>query len=120
MNPIITWDLLPKASASQIHPHLHATLTDDIYYGMLEGWYKAADKYFSRWNSNYFKDLLEIHDALGLTVHYKSAAAIATLTPKKDNEVVILAQEPNEDFFKLFYMVTRSKLLHIYKKLTFH
>ena len=31
--PHVFWDTLPRASTSQIHPHLHVTLARDQYYG---------------------------------------------------------------------------------------
>ena len=31
--PHIYWDTLPRASASQVHPHFHVTLARDHYYG---------------------------------------------------------------------------------------
>lgn len=34
--PIITWDLLPHAGASQVHPHLQMLLSPDKYPGKLE------------------------------------------------------------------------------------
>lgn len=34
--PIITWDLLPHAGASQVHPHLQMLLSPDKYPGKME------------------------------------------------------------------------------------
>ena len=32
--PSLLWDILPKASASQIHPHVHMFVSKDFYFGM--------------------------------------------------------------------------------------
>ncbi|CAM4796225.1 unnamed protein product [Rotaria magnacalcarata] len=34
--PTILWDSLPHGGASQVHPHIHATLHSDHYYGSIE------------------------------------------------------------------------------------
>ena len=31
----ILWDLLPKSGASQVHPHIHVTVSDDRYHGKI-------------------------------------------------------------------------------------
>lgn len=31
--PTMLWDSLPHGGASQVHPHIHATLHSDHYYG---------------------------------------------------------------------------------------
>lgn len=33
--PHLMWDILPKASASQVHPHAQLSLSPDRFYGML-------------------------------------------------------------------------------------
>ncbi|KNC85531.1 hypothetical protein SARC_02292 [Sphaeroforma arctica JP610] len=40
--PHLMWDLLPKASASQLHPHAQVSLTPDRYYGAAEDMRQAA------------------------------------------------------------------------------
>ena len=34
-------------------------------------------------------------------------------TPKKDNEIVVVGEAANEDFFKLLYYILRGKLLRV-------
>lgn len=107
--PTLLWDLLPHASASQVHPHLHINLLPDRYYGVIENWRIAAEHYNNDFpGTNYFTELLDLHSLLGLAIHFKTAAAFANITPKKDNEIVVLGQAPNEDFFKLLYYVLRA------------
>ncbi|XP_055881891.1 uncharacterized protein LOC106066092 isoform X2 [Biomphalaria glabrata] len=106
--PAIIWDLLPKSGSSQLHPHNQVFLSPTRYQGMVEAWRRAAQDYFSDQHSNYFTDLITIYSALGLAVPYKSAVALASLTPRKDNEVVIIAPEAGDDFFQLIYYVLRG------------
>ena len=107
--PVISWDLLPHAGASQIHPHMHVSMTDDRYYGVVESWKISAEKYFRQTGGrNYFSDITHIHDALGLAVHYGTATVFANINPKKDNELVVIGKQPNKDFFSLLYIVMRT------------
>ena len=31
----ILWDLLPTSGASEVHPHIHVTVSDDRYHGKI-------------------------------------------------------------------------------------
>ncbi|XP_029633701.1 uncharacterized protein LOC115209428 isoform X3 [Octopus sinensis] len=107
--PTLLWDLLPHASASQVHPHMHINLLPDRYYGVIENWRIAAEHFSNDYpDRNYFSEVLYIHSMLDLAFHYKTAAAFANITPKKDNEIVVLGEAPNDDFFKLLYYVLRA------------
>ncbi|GAB1600256.1 uncharacterized protein LOC115209428 isoform X1 [Argonauta hians] len=107
--PTLLWDLLPHASASQVHPHMHINLLPDRYYGIMENWRIAAEHFSNDYPSrNYFSELLYVHSMLDLAFHHKTASAFANITPKKDNEIVIIGEAANEDFFKLLYYVLRA------------
>ncbi|XP_070558430.1 uncharacterized protein [Ptychodera flava] len=107
--PHLMWDNLSKASASQIHPHAQASVGPVRHYGLMEHIHLEAMEY-SRSNNgnNYFTDLVQIHKALGLTTSLGSATAMAYITPKKDNEVIILSKTPSKDFFQLLYYTIRA------------
>ncbi|KAL4226297.1 hypothetical protein ACF0H5_014280 [Mactra antiquata] len=105
------WDLLPHAGASQVHPHIHGFLDRDSYQGVTEVWRQAAIEYNQDVpHHNYFIDIIEIHSMLGLTVSYGKAVAFANLVPKRDNEIVIVSEKADEDFFLLWYFVVRGFL----------
>lgn len=107
--PMFVWDLLPHAGASQVHPHIHGFLDADRYQGAIENWRVGADEYNEDYPSqNYFSDLVTVHAALGLAVKYGNAVAIASILPKKDNEVIVFSESASEDFFKLQYYVYRA------------
>ncbi|XP_069163010.1 uncharacterized protein [Procambarus clarkii] len=77
--PNLAWDTLYEAGASQLHPHIHMMVTPDHYYGFYEHLRTAGQRYFDATGRNYFTTLLEVHQALGLTVHYGTAVAIPTM-----------------------------------------
>ncbi|KAK3600632.1 hypothetical protein CHS0354_031545 [Potamilus streckersoni] len=106
--PSLIWDLLPHAGASQIHPHLHVFLDRVRYQGAMENWRTAAREYAQKNKRDFFQDMIDVHALLGLSVQYGKAIAFANLVPKKENEIVVISQEPNEDFYKLLYFVLRA------------
>ena len=106
--PHLMWDLLPKASASQLHPHTQASLGPHRYYGLGEDLRLAAEVYEHTHGRNYFRDLVQVHKALGLAYELGAATALAYLTPKKEYEVFIIAPEGSPDFFTLLHHVLRA------------
>lgn len=102
------WDILPKASASQVHPHIHLALGDYSYYAKWNILHKAAlsfSKSISNWN--YWSAVLQVHKALGLSVGFGKASILAYITPQKDLEVVLLSPKPSLDFFRLYFFAVR-------------
>lgn len=107
--PMLIWDMLPHGGASQIHPHVHNFLDRTRYQGAVENWRMAANLYTKDHpKNNYFSDLIMIHMSLGLGVKYGKAVALASLVPKKDNEVIIISEEADQDFFDLLYFTFRA------------
>ncbi|BFZ08752.1 hypothetical protein BsWGS_11791 [Bradybaena similaris] len=113
--PALIWDVLPKCGASQVHPHLQLVLDLERYHGEIEAWRKGAQEYYNIHNSNYFTDLVAVYSALNLTVTYGSAVAFASLVPKRDHEMVVMAREPNTDFYTLLYLVLRAFVDDLHK-----
>jgi hypothetical protein len=88
----LLWDSLPHGGASQVHPHIHATVHADHYYGewregeaksqdissrpgQFESLRFASERYFrdsehlkTFQSKNYFRTIQDIHTALNLTV----------------------------------------------------
>ena len=66
---IMYWDILPKAGASQIHPHIQLSLGDYTYNTRWNQLHKAGMKFSKEHNGqNYWTTLLQIHTLLGLSV----------------------------------------------------
>jgi len=105
---IIYWDVLPKASASQVHPHMHLTLGDYSYYAKWNRLHHASVEYaVENKGRNYWTQLLKIHNALGLAVQFGEASAFAYITPQKDYELVVISRKPCLDYFRLVYLTMR-------------
>ena len=56
----------------------------------------------------YFSDLIQVHRALGLTYQLGSATLLAYVTPKKESEVIIIADSASSDFYQLIFHVLRA------------
>lgn len=56
----------------------------------------------------YFPDLIQVHRALGLTYQLGSATLMAYITPKKESEVIIIADSASSDFYQLIFHVLRA------------
>ncbi|CAL4075302.1 unnamed protein product [Meganyctiphanes norvegica] len=101
--PNMIWDTLHHAGASQMHPHIQIMVSPDHYYGFAEQLRSAAQSYHNHVDENYFNDVLETHEALGLVTHYHDAVAISIITGKTDLEVLLLSYTPGEALYKLLY-----------------
>ncbi|XP_041346848.1 uncharacterized protein LOC121366469 [Gigantopelta aegis] len=106
--PVIVWDILPHAGASQVHPHMHGFIDPTHYHGVVEMWRTAGEDYYRQSGKNYFQDLVNFYSALGLTVEHGNAVAFANLVPKKDNEIVVMSPVAGESFFQLIFFVLRA------------
>ncbi|XP_028416287.1 uncharacterized protein LOC114540216 [Dendronephthya gigantea] len=106
--PSLLWDILPKASASQIHPHAHMFVSKDFYFSGWEKIFRAANEYRTTESRSYFSDLVKIHTILQLNITYGDAVAYVSITPSVSNEVVILSKRPGNDLFKLFYRIMKA------------
>ncbi|CAL4106041.1 unnamed protein product, partial [Meganyctiphanes norvegica] len=73
------------------------------YYGFTEQQRSAAQTYHDQVGENYFTDLVEIHEALGLVTHYHDAVAVVPITGKTDLEVLLLSHTPGNSLYKLLY-----------------
>ncbi|XP_046851137.1 uncharacterized protein LOC124444565 [Xenia sp. Carnegie-2017] len=106
--PSFLWDILPKASASQIHPHVHMFVSKDFYFSGWEKIFHATNEYKMAEGGNYFNDLIKIHTILQLSITNGDSVAFVSVTPSVSNEVVILSKHPGRDLFVLFYRIMKA------------
>lgn len=90
--PMITWNCMPKSGATIVHAHWQMALTRGMHYGRIELWRRAAERYTAETERNYWRDLADIHTALGLNLdtHAPGLNAFAHLTALRNNEIVLL------------------------------
>lgn len=101
------WNCLWKAGASILHGHAQMTMTRGLHYARVEAWRRAGVNYRLTHGRNYFQDLFEAHRALGLTLTWGSTRVLASLTPIKEKEVLLIADTLDEDLKGALYRVLR-------------
>ena len=99
------WNCLWRAGASICHGHAQVMLTRDRHYAKIEGLRKASLRYREDYGSNYFADLFQAHHSVGCAMGKGGVKILAHLTPFKDNEVIILAEELNLPLKNIIYEV---------------
>ena len=100
------WNCLWKAAASILHGHAQMTLTRDMHYPRVERLRRAALAYRQRYGANYFDDLYRVHEALGLAFE-NNVRVIATLTPVKEKETLLLCDGLNAQLKEGIYRALR-------------
>ena len=99
------WNCLWRAGASICHGHAQVMLTRDRHYAKIEGLRQASLRYREDYGSNYFADLFQAHHSVGCAMGKGGVKILAHLTPFKDNEVIILAEELNLPLKNTIYEV---------------
>ena len=114
-HPILIWDILPKAGASQVHPHIHTMLGRGYYPGKWGIMDKAKERYATETGGDYLQDMVDLHISLGLGMRFKSAAVIVTINPVKDREIWVIGTDNMTDWTRLYYLAYRTYIeLEIY------
>lgn len=103
----LMWNCLWRAGGSIVHGHMQMTTTRGMHYPKVERLRRAALAYSAAHGGDYFDDLWLVHAALGLGVEVEGARAMATLTPVKERELVILGR-PGGDEGTIAAAVARS------------
>jgi hypothetical protein len=87
----LMWNSLWRAGGSIVHGHMQMTVTRASHYAKVELAREIATQYRARYGADYFEDLIAAHDALGLARRVGDATILASLTPIKERELIVLA-----------------------------
>jgi len=93
--PFFLWNCLWKAGASIIHGHAQVLLSKKPYSKWLF-FKKVRETYRNAYERDYAEDLSHVHRALGLLIEKGNTKVMAYLTPIKEKEVLIFAENPLE------------------------
>jgi hypothetical protein len=88
-------------------------IKSDGYFDKFDQLRQQSSDYFKEKNSNYFNDLILIHNFLGLTFSYGDAVVLFPLTPLKDAEYLIISESFNDDVVYLFYALLKVYTNHL-------
>ncbi|MGB3683072.1 MAG: hypothetical protein WA990_11370 [Rubrobacteraceae bacterium] len=94
----LMWNCLWRAGGSLIHGHAQATATRNLHYPKVEHLRRVALSYAAEHASNYFDDLYNVHDSLGLSFPCPgSIRGFASLTPIKEKELVLVGEDLEDE-----------------------
>lgn len=101
--PFFLWNCLWRAGGSIVHGHAQVQLARGRHYARIEALRRAAAAYRQEHGADYFDDLAATHDALGLGWTRGSVRMLASLTPVKEKETLILAPAFDADAADALY-----------------
>jgi len=99
------WNCGGRAGASIPHGHAQVMLGKRRHYAKVEQLRRAALSYRDRYGSSYFDDLYRVYRALGCGFEKEGVRVMAYLTPVKEKEVVLIAQELGRSLKERLYEV---------------
>lgn len=105
--PLFMWNCLWKSGASIPHGHAQVSVTRRQHYGKVERERRAASAYRGATARSYFADLYAVHEALGLGRRVNGVGVYANLTPLKEKEVILVAEQFDDDLARIMYRVVR-------------
>jgi hypothetical protein len=94
--PLLFWNCGAAAGASLGHAHVQVTLARSRPFGGVERLRAAAEEYRARHGADYFRDLVRAHAAMGCASTFEGAAVLASLTPAREREIMIIAPSMQE------------------------
>ncbi len=101
VHPFLFWNANPRAGASLTHGHAQVIVRSDAPMARTEVQRSAAARYRSeRHGSNYFDDVMDAHESVGLGSTLGTSRVAAHLTPIKERELLIIGTGLDEDFFR--------------------
>jgi hypothetical protein len=84
------WNCLWKGGSSIVHGHMQIALGSGMHYARVEHWRRQALLYRLAHSENYFDALYDIHESLGLAKQAGRSRVIASLTPVKEKETLLI------------------------------
>lgn len=87
------WNALWRSGASITHGHAQVACARDMHYARVEQLRRAALAYRADTGADYFADLVRLHTALGLGLEWQGVRVLASLTPVREREVLLIAPE---------------------------
>lgn len=102
---LFLWNCTNRAGASIAHGHAQAIISGGRHYARIEQLRLNAIQYKKRYKSDYFDDLFEVHEALGLGWRQGNIRIINYLTALKQNEVMILGENVDSKLAESVYSV---------------
>ena len=101
------WNCLWRSGASLVHGHAQVVLGRGAHYGKIEHLRRCAAQYRKDRGRDYFRDLIQVHRALGLALDKEDVTIMAYATPTKEREVLLIAPNMRGSLKGCVYEVLR-------------
>jgi hypothetical protein len=105
--PYIMWNCLWRAGGSIVHGHTQVSLARGRHYAKIERLRADAESYARANGTSYFDDFVSIHAALGLAHNASGVSVLASLTPLKEKEIILIAAAPDDALATTLYETLR-------------
>lgn len=89
--PFFVWNCLYKAGASQTHGHAQVLMAKNQPYAKIEDLRIIRQKYKNIKGRDYLEDMVQAHRCLGLAHKVGDIDLIASITPVKEKETIIIS-----------------------------
>ncbi len=103
--PLLFWNCGAAAGASLRHAHVQVMLARGRPFAGIERLRAAAQQYRATYSSDYFRDLVRVHAALGCAFIREGVAVLASLVPMKEREATLIAPAPADGLADVLYAV---------------
>lgn len=104
--PFLVWNCLPRAGASQVHGHVQILMSREPY-AKVDTLQKTWQKYGKEIDADYFQDLYQVHRSLGLSGNQGHIKFLASITPIKEKEVIIISSKMDLEAKKTIFKILR-------------
>jgi hypothetical protein len=99
------WNCGGRAGASLLHGHAQVMLGRERHYTRVEQLRRASLSYRGRYGADYFDDLYRIHRNLDCGFEKNGVKVLASLTPVKEKETVLISPALDRKFEEALYEV---------------
>lgn len=103
--PYLMWNCLWRAGGSIVHGHTQISLARGRHYAKIERLRQDAARYQASEQRSYFDDFRQVHTALGLAKEFDGVFMGAHLTPIKEKECLLIAEEMDDKLASAMYSV---------------
>jgi len=103
--PFMLWNCLWRAGASIVHGHAQVVLGKEMHYAKVESLRRSALAYRRETGENYFHDLYQVHERLGLATEVDGTRMLVYLSPVKDKEVLLFSDALDQALQRSLYWV---------------
>lgn len=105
--PFLMWNCLWKSGASIVHGHMQVLVAKDKPYRRIDTLERAAAAYEDSFDADLYEDIVDAHRDAGLTLGFDGVDGFVHLTPRKEKEVVVVADEVSASFVDALHDVLR-------------